>query len=51
MRARLLDGVITPFAAQDSALLSILTDANALLIRPLGDAARAAGTTVPFLPI
>ncbi len=51
MRARLNGGVITPFAAQDSALLTILTEANALLIRPMGDGALAAGTAVPYLPI
>ena len=51
MRARLADGVITPFERQDSALLSILTEANALLIRPVGDAALLAGERVDYIPI
>lgn len=55
MRARLTptDGMpeIAPFPQQDSALLRILTEADALLIRPPGDAARAAGETVDYLPL
>jgi molybdopterin molybdotransferase len=52
MRARLTpDGLITPFDRQDSALLTVLTDANALLIRPITDPARKAGEDVPYLPI
>ena len=47
MRARLRRGdgvpVITPFDRQDSALLTILTEANALLIRPVSDGARRGG--------
>ena len=51
MRARLMDGVITPFDRQDSALLTILTEANALLIRPIGDSARHAGEDMTYLPV
>lgn len=55
MRARLTptDGLpqIAPFASQDSALLRILTEADALLIRPLGDGPRRAGDVVGYLPI
>jgi molybdopterin molybdotransferase len=55
MRARLSPGeglpCITPFERQDSALLSILGAADALLIRPVGDAARGAGSTVSYLPL
>ena len=51
MRARLADGLITPFDRQDSALLTILTQANALLIRPIADGPREAGETVAYLPI
>lgn len=55
MRARLTlaDGqpLITPFDRQDSALLSILGEANALLIRPVNDGPRAAGETVPYLAL
>jgi len=55
MRARLTAGpalpLVTPFAHQDSALLRILTEADALLIRPAGDPARSAGHEVDFLPL
>ena len=55
MRARLTEGeglpVIAPFDRQDSALLSILGEANALLIRPIGDGARRAGERVSYLPL
>jgi molybdopterin molybdotransferase len=55
MRARLSpgDGLprITPFASQDSALLRILTEADALLIRPQDDGPRRAGERVDFMPL
>ena len=55
MRARLSpgDGLprITPFASQDSALLRILTEADALLIRPQDDGPRRAGERVDFIPL
>ena len=51
MRARLAGDQITPFDRQDSALLTILTEANALLIRPIGDSSRQAGDAVTYLPI
>lgn len=55
MRARLTPGEglpeITPFDRQDSALLSILGQADALLIRPVDAAACHAGATVPYLPL
>ena len=53
MRARLGDegATITPFDRQDSALLSILSTADALLIRPLGDGARKAGDWAEYIPI
>jgi molybdopterin molybdotransferase len=55
MRARLSAGpalpLVTPFERQDSALLRILTEADALLIRPLGDPARTAGDEVDYLPL
>jgi molybdopterin molybdotransferase len=55
MRARLSssDGPpdITPFDRQDSALLSILGQADALLIRPVSDGPRGAGSTVDYLPL
>jgi molybdopterin molybdotransferase len=55
MRSRLAPGVglpeITPFDRQDSALLSILGEADALLIRPVEDGPRGIGTTVDYLPL
>ncbi|NJS40486.1 MAG: molybdopterin molybdotransferase MoeA [Rhodobacteraceae bacterium] len=55
MRARLAmgDGLpdITPFDRQDSALLSILGQADALLIRPVADGPCSAGATVSYLPL
>jgi molybdopterin molybdotransferase len=55
MRARLSGGLhlpgIAPFDRQDSALLRILTEADALLIRPLGDGARQPGEEVAYLPL
>ena len=51
MRARLSGDTIAPFDRQDSSLLTILTEADALLIRPMGDGPRRTGETVPYLPI
>ncbi len=51
MRARLDGDGISPFDRQDSSLLTILTEADALLIRPVGDGPRQAGETVPYLPL
>jgi molybdopterin molybdotransferase len=54
MRARLTPDsppAITPFDRQDSALLSILGQADALLIRPVDAPACRAGDTVPYLPL
>ena len=42
---------IHPFERQDSALLSVLAEADALLIRPLGDGPRRAGEVVEYLPL
>lgn len=55
MRARLIPSAglpaINPFGRQDSALLSILGQADALLIRPEGDGPRGAGDPVDYLPL
>ncbi|MCE8546249.1 molybdopterin molybdotransferase MoeA [Ruegeria pomeroyi] len=51
MRARVDDGQIATFGDQDSSLLSILAQANALLMRPPEDPARAAGERVRYVPI
>ena len=39
----------TPFARQDSSLLSVLAEANALALRPPHDPARSAGEVIEFL--
>lgn len=55
MRARLSPGpglpLITPFDRQDSALLTILTEADALMIHAKDGPALTAGTQVDYLPI
>ncbi|MCI5038800.1 MAG: molybdopterin molybdotransferase MoeA [Donghicola eburneus] len=51
MRAVVADGLITAAGSQDSSLLTVLADANALLIRPVGDGPRAAGETVEYIAI
>ena len=54
MRARLLPGsppVLMPDARQDSALLTVLAEADALLILPQGDRARQAGEAAQYLPL
>lgn len=42
---------ISPFASQDSALLRILTEADALLVRPMDDGPRRAGEMVDYIPL
>lgn len=51
MRARLDQGTIAPADRQDSALLSVLAGANALMVRPVNDPARQAGETVEYIPL
>lgn len=51
MRAKLEGDTITPFDRQDSSLLSVLVDANALLIRPIGDAERKKGELISYLSL
>jgi molybdopterin molybdotransferase len=52
MRATVTSGPdIAPFTSQDSHLLRVLTDANALLIRPVADPERRAGDLVQYLPL
>lgn len=51
MRAHLKDGQIIPADSQDSSLLGVLSEANALLIRPVDDPARPAGDTVMYIAI
>ncbi|MDW4548935.1 molybdopterin molybdotransferase MoeA [Defluviimonas sp. D31] len=55
MRARIEQhegaALIHPFDQQDSALLSVLAAANALLIRPIGDGPQPAGAAAEFIAI
>jgi len=51
MRAMVKDGVVTPAPAQDSALLTVLADANALMIRPADDPPRKAGDEMLYLTV
>lgn len=51
MRARLDGTTVTAFPRQDSALLSVLSSANALLLRPPHDPSLPAGTDVSVLPL
>lgn len=51
MRAILHSDGLEVFERQDSSLLSVLGRANALVIRPVRDAARAAGEMVDYIPL
>jgi molybdopterin molybdotransferase len=51
MRAEVTDDEISVFDNQDSSLLTVLSSANALLVRPPNDPARQAGETLGYLPI
>ncbi len=51
MRAVIEGDAVRAFDNQDSSLLTVLAQANALLIRPPGDAPRDTGATVDYLPI
>jgi molybdopterin molybdotransferase len=55
MRAEIMRGndlpSITPFPRQDSSLLTVLSQANALLIRPPHDGPRRTGEVVRYIPL
>ena len=51
MRGRIDGGELTAFARQDSALLSVLSRANALIVRPPDDPARQAGEMAAYIPV
>ena len=55
MRAQMVPGgdypVITPFDSQDSARLSLLSGATALLVRPPHDGPRASGSLIDHIPL
>lgn len=51
MRAVVQDGNLTAFANQDSSLLTVLSQSNALLVRVPDDPALTAGSTVNYMPL
>lgn len=51
MRATVRDGKLTVAADQDSSLLSVLAESNALLVRAPDEPALQAGTKVRYVPI
>lgn len=51
MRATLRDGALYPADQQDSSLLSVLSTADALLVRPVDDPAREAGELASYIQI
>lgn len=51
MRAAVENGQLRAFQSQDSALLTVLSQANALLVRPPNAPAAEVGDEVEFLPI
>lgn len=55
MRARFEEGTegrnVTAFDKQDSSMLTILADANCLLLRPIDDPEKASGDSVTIYPI
>ncbi|MDU9003620.1 molybdopterin molybdotransferase MoeA [Sedimentitalea todarodis] len=51
LRAVVSDNKVTAFDNQDSSLLTILSQANALLVRAPNDPARPAGASVSYLPL
>jgi len=51
MRARVENGAITAGDRQDSSLLSVLSTANALLVRPASDGSHETGADVAYIPL
>ncbi|MBY5932324.1 molybdopterin molybdotransferase MoeA [Tateyamaria omphalii] len=51
MRAMTKDGAVADAGLQDSSLLSVLANANALIVRPPSDPARATGDVVDVVPL
>ncbi len=55
MRSELTPGddlpTITPYPSQDSSLLTILSGASALLVRPIADDRKTAGDLVQYVPL
>lgn len=50
-RAIVQNGTIAPATRQDSALISVLTEANALMVQPAHDGARESGTMIDYIAI
>jgi len=51
LRARTTQAGVTPFDTQDSSLLSVLSEADCLIIQPPNDPGRPSGATVPVLAL
>lgn len=51
LRAIVADGRITPFAAQDSGRTIALANANALLVRDIGDPPQPEGALAPYIAL
>jgi molybdopterin molybdotransferase len=51
MRGRVEQGKVTVFDRQDSSLLTVLSEANALILRPADDPAQDVGAVVAYLPL
>ena len=51
LRARTTQAGVTPFDTQDSSLLSVLSEADCLIIQPPNDPGRPPGATVPVLAL
>lgn len=51
LRARRTDAGVAPFDKQDSSLLSVLSDADCLVVQPPHDPGRRAGELVDILPL
>ncbi|WP_341365862.1 gephyrin-like molybdotransferase Glp [Yoonia sp. BS5-3] len=51
MRAKVDENGVTVFERQDSALLSVLADANCLAVRPIADPARQTGDTIEIIAL
>ena len=49
VRARLIDGHVTPLPIQDSAMMNVLADADGLLVRPPHDPGKTAGELVSII--
>lgn len=51
MRADVTNSIIRPESRQDSSILSVLANANALLVRPANDRARRAGEIMDYVAL